>query len=186
MRNFKAYGVAMLGAGLVLGSLLGLPFAGADKTPSAVPVTLKILKRPLRSTDGVPLAVSPRANAKAARLALETSNVRLYVAPGKGDHLCLLDARFSAGRVDTVNTACSDLDALRRDGAIVQMHTSEGGQPWDISGIVPDGYTAVAAGSYVGRVVNNTFVIDGVPDPRVLVITGPHRATTRFHLHVPR
>jgi hypothetical protein len=128
----------------------------AEGVDSFTDGTLSILERPATPADRLPDRVlrSPFPErhlngVEHARFAQLTFGRRVFVAPGKGDQVCLI-VMFP----DTVGAPCGDRSALANIPIYLARPNNDGTQ--DIVGLVADGVTAIGD----APVIANTFVID--------------------------
>ena len=117
---------------------------------------VSILQRPATAADRLPRRVisSPFTEgqlngAENARFSQVASDRRIFVAPGKGDQVCLI-VLFG----DAVGATCGDRRALENIPIYLARPNGDGTQ--DVVGLVADGVTAVGD----ARVVANTFAIE--------------------------
>ena len=156
------YSVAMAAAGA--GALVAVAIAafispGADDAEgigSFTGGTVSILERPATPADRLPERVlnSPFPETQLngvenARLAQTASGRGVFVAPGKGDKMCLI-VMFG----DAVGATCGDRRALANIPIYLARPNGNGTQ--DVVGLVADGVTSVGD----ARVIANTFAMN--------------------------
>jgi hypothetical protein len=99
------------------------------------------------------------ATGAGSRLVRADGALQLYVVPGKGRLLCLIEVNAS---LSTSGGACADRKSLLTGSIYMADRREDGSGQWDVVGLVGDGHTYAQADGQRVAVRNNAFVLRGV------------------------
>jgi hypothetical protein len=169
------FGAALLIAAATAGLLTQLGLGGSDKVEIGNG-SVSALAHAGSAVDALPQSVLdyPFAGRNFAspdgggsRLLQEHGSLKLYVVPGKGGLLCLVEVDTTA---ETAGGACADRSVLRT-GSIYMADRQEDGSRL-VVGLVGDGHTYAEADGQRATVENNAFVLNHV-EGRDLTVGSP-------------
>jgi hypothetical protein len=171
-RRHVQFGLAVLVAAAAAGLLTQLGLGGSDRVQIGNG-SVSALAHATRIADALPQSVlaypfaernfaSP--NGGGSRLLQQQGSLSLYVVPGKGRMLCLVEVDTAAA---TAGGSCADRSVLRT-GSIYMADRQEDGSRL-VVGLVGDGHTYAEADGKQASVRNNSFLLNHVEGGDVTV-----------------